>query len=109
MNCTRLLPNFQFFNVVFLMSSFEGIFVATITPFDKNLEVDYEILRSQVEFLVSRNVHGLIPCGTNGEFSSLSLNEAKKVIQETLNFSGKKTVFPGYEGCILAGCLPSKK
>jgi 4-hydroxy-tetrahydrodipicolinate synthase len=77
------------------MSSFEGIFVATITPFDRNLEVDYEVLCSHVEFLVSRNVHGLVPCGTNGEFSSLTLNEAKKVIEETLNFSGKTTVVAG--------------
>jgi len=77
------------------MSSFEGIFVATITPFDRNLEVDYEILRSHVEYLVSKNVHGLVPCGTNGEFSSLSLNEAKKVIEETLNYSGKTTVVAG--------------
>ena len=77
------------------MPIFEGIFVATITPFDRNLEVDYEVLHSHVEFLVSKNVNGLIPCGTNGEFSSLTLNEAKKVIEETLNFSGKTMVVAG--------------
>ncbi len=91
----RFLPKFSIFHVVFLMSNFEGIFVATITPFDRNLEVNYEVLHSHVEFLVASNVHGLVPCGTNGEFSSLSLNEAKKVIEETLNFSGKTTVIAG--------------
>ena len=73
----------------------QGIFVATITPFDRNLEVDYEVLHSHVEFLVSKNVHGLVPCGTNGEFSSLTLKEAKKVIEATLNFSVKTMVVAG--------------
>jgi 4-hydroxy-tetrahydrodipicolinate synthase len=59
----------------------EGIFTAVITPFREDLEVDYELLGDLVAFQEEGGVQGIVPCGTNGEFSSLTLEEAKEVLR----------------------------
>jgi 4-hydroxy-tetrahydrodipicolinate synthase len=56
-----------------------GVIPAMLTPFDANGKVDEAALRQYVEFLLARGVHGLFPCGTNGEGLLLSLEERKRV------------------------------
>lgn len=63
----------------------EGIFTAIITPFYKNLEINYELLEQLTKFQEENGISGLVPCGTNGEFSSLTLEESKKVIETVIN------------------------
>lgn len=59
-----------------------GILVAVTTPFTADASaVDEEVLRSQVERLVGAGVHGLVPCGTTGEFTTLSPDEYRRVIE----------------------------
>ena len=53
-----------------LIKKYEGIFVSTLTPFDEQFEVDYNLLKKQIDFVINKGIHGIVACGVNGEFSS---------------------------------------
>jgi 4-hydroxy-tetrahydrodipicolinate synthase len=63
------------------MKDLKGIIAVLITPFDKDDRVDYKGLESNVEWLISQGVHGLLPTGSTGEFASLSMDERKKIAE----------------------------
>lgn len=58
-----------------------SVFVALLTPFGANDEVDLAALRQHVEFLVAEGVDGVMPCGTTGEGPLLEDDEAAAVTQ----------------------------
>ncbi len=64
-----------------LKAELKGLIPAIITPFTEDFEIDVPGLRRNVNFLIDNGIDGLAPCGTNGEFSSLSEQEIKKVIE----------------------------
>ncbi len=68
---------------------FYGSIPAVITPFDNN-EVDYVSLEKVVEHLIHNKSNGLVPCGTTGESPTLSHDEHKKVIEETIRIADKR-------------------
>ena len=68
---------------------FFGSIPAVITPFKKN-EVDYEALNKVLEYLISNGSNGLVPCGTTGESPTLSHDEHKKIIEETIKITDKR-------------------
>ena len=68
---------------------FFGSIPAVITPF-KNHEVDYESLSVILNHLIQNGSNGLVPCGTTGETPTLSHEEHKKIIEETIRFSDKR-------------------
>ena len=75
--------------------AFAGLTVAQTTPF-KNDEVDYDVLRQQVEFLVQSGVTCISPCGTTGESPTLSHEEHEKVIAVVIEqVAGRVKVMPG--------------
>ncbi len=66
---------------------FEGVLPAIITPFKRNehLDIDTDGLRSNIEFLLAKGVHGIVPCGSTGESATLSAKEHEKVIEITID------------------------
>ena len=59
-----------------------GILAAVTTPFaEDGSQVDEAALRRQVERLIASGIHGLVPTGTTGEFTSLSPTEYRRVIE----------------------------
>jgi len=62
-----------------------GCYVALVTPFFENGEIDEEGLRKNIEFLIERGVAGLVPCGTTGESATLSWEEHLKVVDISLD------------------------
>lgn len=66
---------------------FKGIFPALVTPFDDNDQVDEAIYRELIRFLLP-HVNGVVPCGTTGEFSYLTLEEKKRAIEICLDQVG---------------------
>ena len=58
----------------------KGIIPPIVTPMNDDAEqsVNLEVLRQQVERLLAGGVHGLFPCGTNGE--AFILRTAEKEI-----------------------------
>ncbi|MGY4688811.1 dihydrodipicolinate synthase family protein [Salibacterium sp. K-3] len=49
-----------------------------ITPFRKDLSIDWDVLKRNVEFLLEKNLEVIVPCGNTGEFYSLTVEEAKE-------------------------------
>ena len=77
---------------------FEGVLPAIVTPFKRNdrLDLDIEGLRANIEFLLSKGVHGIVPCGSTGESATLTFNEHEKVIETTVEVvNGKVPVIAG--------------
>jgi len=65
---------------------YKGIFAVTITPFDEKGNVDEAVLRRHIRFLIDvGGVHGIIPCGSTGEFAFLSEAERKQVVTITVD------------------------
>ena len=68
---------------------FKGSIPAVITPFINN-EVDYDSLIKVLNFLIDNGSDGLVPCGTTGESPTLSHEEHKKIIEETIRIADKR-------------------
>jgi 4-hydroxy-tetrahydrodipicolinate synthase len=75
----------------------EGIMPALVTPFtDDGKQVDEKALRNLVKHCVELGVSGLVPCGTTGEFTNLTTEEKKKVIDVVVDeANGKAKVVAG--------------
>ena len=68
---------------------FKGSIPAVITPFVEN-KVDYNSLTKVLTHLIDNGSHGLVPCGTTGESPTLSHDEHKKIIEETIRIADKR-------------------
>ena len=72
-----------------------GILTAVSTPFAEDGGVDEQRLRDHVDFLIDSGVHGLVPCGSTGEFAALSFDERKRVTEIVIGqASGRVPVAP---------------
>lgn len=57
---------------------FTGILAAVVTPFTSDgSEIDIDGIRRQVDHIVGSGIHGLVPGGSTGEFTALSIPERK--------------------------------
>jgi 4-hydroxy-tetrahydrodipicolinate synthase len=75
--------------------AFAGLSVAITTPF-KNGQVDYDLLRRQVEFQIEAGVTGVCPVGTTGESPTLTHEEHERVISAVIETAaGRIKVMPG--------------
>jgi dihydrodipicolinate synthase/N-acetylneuraminate lyase len=69
-----------------------GILAAVPTPFTTDgSAVDEAALAALVDRLVDAGIHGLVPCGTTGEFTSLSPEEHRRVIELYVAYSSMTT------------------
>jgi len=76
--------------------AFRGCYVAIVTPFKADGSLDEEGLRSNIEFLVSNGVAGVVPCGTTGESATLSWEEHTRVVDITIEqVKGRVQVIAG--------------
>ncbi|MBI4391852.1 MAG: dihydrodipicolinate synthase family protein, partial [candidate division NC10 bacterium] len=74
---------------------FQGSIVAMVTPF-RDGAVDRAKIREQVEFHVKHGTDAIVPCGTTGEAPTLSPEEHKEVVEETIKAAaGRVPVIPG--------------
>jgi len=77
---------------------FEGVLPAIITPFRRNAATSLDIpgLERNIAFLLSRGIHGIVPCGSTGESATLTFDEHEKVIEVTVDkVNGKVPVLAG--------------
>ncbi len=68
---------------------FKGSIPAVITPFVDD-KVDYVSLTKVLTYLIDNGSHGLVPCGTTGESPTLSHDEHKIIIEETIRIADKR-------------------
>jgi len=77
---------------------FKGIFPALVTPFTPDDKIDEGAYRELIRFVLP-HVNGVVPCGTTGEFSYMTLEERKRLIEVCLDeVAGRVPVLAG-TGC----------
>ena len=69
------------------MEIFRGSGVAIVTPMKENGDVNYDKLEELVEFHINHKTDAIIICGTTGESATLSMEEHRRVIAETVRFA----------------------
>jgi 4-hydroxy-tetrahydrodipicolinate synthase len=74
-----------------------GILVALVTPFTADgAEIDAAALERHVDRLVAAGVHGLVPGGSTGEFTTLTFDERKELTELTVKAAaGRVPVIAG--------------
>lgn len=77
---------------------FEGVYVATTTPFTAEGALDKDALKKHLAYLADAGVHGFVPCGTTGEASVLDATERSEVLCLTLEVAKQRGLK------VIAGC-----
>jgi 4-hydroxy-tetrahydrodipicolinate synthase len=85
-------------------SEYGTTLVPTVTPLT-NGTVDAEAVADLGEFLLANGADGLVPCGTTGEFASLSLDEYETVVSANVDAADGAPVLPGAGHSSVAGTL----
>lgn len=60
---------------------FNGSYVALVTPFRPNFEIDFDAYGRLVDFHLAQGTNGIVPCGCTGEAATLSHDEQKRCIR----------------------------
>ena len=75
---------------------FEGTAVAMVTPFKEDGTIDEEGYRQNINWLIERDVDGLVAAGTTGESATLSHEEHRKVLDIMIDeVDGRVTTIAG--------------
>ena len=75
---------------------FKGCGTAIVTPFLED-GIDFESLKSLIEFQILEGADAIIVCGTTGESCTMTDKEKKAVIQFTVDTVNKR--IPVIAGC----------
>ncbi len=78
------------------MRNLSGIVIPTVTPFEKNGEISFEMLKYNYDVWNQTHVNGFMCLGSNGEFRMLSDDEAFDVICAASSYADP-------EKCFIAG------
>jgi 4-hydroxy-tetrahydrodipicolinate synthase len=78
------------------VAELHGLMSAMSTPMTEDgSAVDENILRELTERTINAGVHGLVPCGSTGEFAALTGDERRKVVEVVLDqTAGRVPVVP---------------
>ena len=68
---------------------FKGSLVPIVTPF-KNGKLDEKVYADLIEWHISQGTHGIVPCGTTGEASTLDFDEHYRVIEVAVEAVNKR-------------------
>ena len=68
-----------------MSTTLHGVLVALATPFTPDGAVDEPTLRSLVDRTISGGVHGVVACGSTGEFSALTGDERRLVVETVVD------------------------
>lgn len=68
-----------------MTSTLRGVLVALATPFAADGSVDESRLRALVDRTIDGGVHGVVACGSTGEFSALTGDERRLVVETVVD------------------------
>ncbi len=77
-----------------------GVFSAVATPFTSEQELDESALRILVERTIDGGIHGLVPCGSTGEFPALSTDERRLVVEAVIDQAGGRVPVVPHTGAL---------
>jgi 4-hydroxy-tetrahydrodipicolinate synthase len=73
----------------------KGVYSAVATPFTVDQDLDESGLRRLVDRTIDAGVHGLVPCGSTGEFTALTRSERERVVEVVIEqTAGRIPVVP---------------
>ena len=73
-----------------------GIFTPTLVPVDGRGVINEEELRRFLDWLIQKGVHGLYPNGSTGEFTRLTAEERRRIVEITCDVArGRVPVLAG--------------
>jgi dihydrodipicolinate synthase/N-acetylneuraminate lyase len=64
-----------------LQRKIQGVIAVVLTPFDKEENIDYSALERLIEFMLSKGIHGLFPCGSISLGPLMKPEERKQVLE----------------------------
>lgn len=67
----------------------KGAITAIVTPF-KNGEFDEKAYEALIDWQINQGIHGIVPCGTTGEASTLDYEEHYRVIEVAVKAVNKR-------------------
>jgi 4-hydroxy-tetrahydrodipicolinate synthase len=70
--------------------TFQGIIPPVVTLFNGNGEIDWQANKDLADWLIGQGVHGILLMGSTGEFSSLTIEERQKFVQEMTSYINKR-------------------
>ena len=73
-----------------MTSSLSGVLVALATPFAADGSVDEATLRALVDRTIEGGVHGVVACGSTGEFSALTGDERRLVVETVVDQAARR-------------------
>ena len=68
----------------------EGMVAATFTPMCPNGEINLSAIDKYAEWIASTPITGVFVCGTTGEFSSLTIEERKLILEQWIASANKR-------------------
>jgi len=58
-----------------------GVITPIVTPFKENYELNLDGFKPNIDYMVENGVRVVIPCGSTGEFPSMTVEERKQVVE----------------------------
>jgi len=73
-----------------MKKKFSGVFTALITPFKKDLSIDFTALEKLIEKQITSGIDGIVALGTTGESPTISHQDHSEVIKFIINKVAKR-------------------
>lgn len=87
------------------MPIFTGSATAVVTPFGTDGKFNYDAYEKLIEFQIANGVDGIVPCGTTGESSTVSLEEHVEIVRAAAAITKKRVpIIAGAGGNDTADC-----
>src|SRR5215469_243962 len=67
-----------------------GVLVALATPFTADGSIDEPAMRALIDRMIDAGVHGVVACGSTGEFSALTLDERRLVVETVIDQAARR-------------------
>lgn len=75
---------------------FEGTITAIVTPFKKDLSIDFDKFKKLIDFQIDNGIDGIVVCGSTGEGATLSHKEKLSLIITAVEHSnGRVPIIAG--------------
>ena len=79
---------------------FQGVIAVVLTPFNEDDKIDYSALERLIEFMLSKGIHGLFPCGSFSLGPLMNPGERKKVLEFTVKVNQNRVPIIAQIGAI---------
>ena len=74
----------------------EGMYVPIITPFREDQSIDFDALKTVIDYTIESGVDGMLITGSTGEYHTMTLDEQKEVIKKGCEFvAGRIPIIAG--------------